>query len=394
VGNVKIPYYVVPKGKKSGYWRPNAKMRELGFRNICCGKDGPSAWKIAESWNAKWQAVRQGKNIAPAAAANLSPSEAEEQTVYPDGSVGAAFRRYRRSRAWTTGKASRTREDWWRAWRFIKPVFGDVDPATIEPEHIEDWRQEVLEGYGLDAAHRTTKIWRALWKIMAAYKMCQRDADPSANTRNTAPKGRTAVFSEGEAVRRVKCAIRMGFPGLACIMAIAWDTQFSPVDCRTLTPNDRCEDDNGVFFVKYRTKTKGTDEDAIEAVGTLSKRTQQLIEKYLAWQGTELMPDAQMFRNRSSTPYTKDTLGRDFRRVRDVEAPGCKKVLLDFRRSGAVEATAGNVEPLALSQKMANSIDTSKRLQETYIPKRAALVRLADEARRRGRQKLRGNKRA
>jgi hypothetical protein len=394
VGNVKIPYYVVPKGKKSGYWRPNAKMRELGFRNICCGKDGPRAWKIAESWNAKWQAVRQGKNIAPVAAANLSPTEAEERTIYPDGSIGAAFSRYRRSKAWTIGKASRTREDWWRAWRFIKPIFGDVDPATIEPEHIEDWRQEVLEGHGLDAAHRATKIWRALWKVMAAYKMCQRDMDPSANTRNTAPKGRTAIFSEGEAVRRVKRAIRMGFPGLACIMAIAWDTQFSPVDCRTLTPNDSCEDENGVFFVKYRAKTKDTDEDAIEAVGTLSKRTQRLIEAYLSWQGTELMPDATMFRNRSGTPYTKDTLGRDFRRVRNVEAPGCRKVLLDFRRSGAVEATAGNVEPLALAQKMANSIDTSKRLQETYIPKRAALVRLADEARRRGRQKLRGNKRA
>jgi hypothetical protein len=394
VGNVKIPYYVVPKGRNNGYWRPNAKMRELGFRTICCGKDGPEAWQIAESWNANWQAVRQGKHLPPAAAANLSPTEAEERTVYPNGSVGAAFRRYRRSKAWTQGKKIRTREDWWRAWRFIKPVFGDVDPNTIEPEHIEDWHQKVLEQYGLDAAHRATKIWRALWRVMAAYKMCQRDMDPSANTRNTAPKGRTAVFSEGEAVRRVKRAIRMGFPGLACIMAIAWDTQFSPVDCRTLTPKDSCEDENGVFFVKYRAKTRDTDENAIEAVGTLSKRTQRLIAAYLVWQGTEMMPDAPMFRNRSGRPYTKDTLGRDFRRVRDVEAPGCKKVLLDFRRSGAVEATAGNVEPLALSQKMANSIDTSKRLQETYIPKRAALVRLADEARRRGRRKLRGNKTA
>ncbi len=185
----------------------------------------------------------------------------------------------------------------------------------------------------------------------------------------------------------------MGFPGLACIMAIAWDTQFSPVDCRTLTPNEQSEDESGMFFMKYRAKTKDIDENAIEAVGTLSKRTQRLIDAYLAWQGTELMPGSPMFRNRTGTPYTKDTLSRDFRRVRDVEAPGCKKVLLDFRRSGAVEATAGDVEPLALSQKMANSIDRSKKLQETYIPKRAALVRLADEARQRGRQKLRENKR-
>ncbi len=392
MGRVKIPYYLVPKGRNNGYWRPNTKMRKFGFVTISCGKDGPEAWKVAESWTAKWKAVLRGESIAPAVTTDLSPKEAEELTVYPEGSVGAGFRRYRKSEAWKD-KAPRTKEDWWRAWRFIKPVFGDVDAVTIEPEHFEDWRKKVLKKYGLDAAHRSTKIWRALWKVLSAYKMCSRDQDPSANTRNTSPRGRTAVFSEGEAVRRVKRAIRMGFPGLACIMAIAWDTQFSPVDCRTLTPNERSEDESGMFFMKYRAKTKDIDENAIEAVGTLSKRTQRLIDAYLAWQGTELMPDAPMFRNRTGTPYTKDTLSRDFRRVRDVEAPGCKKVLLDFRRSGAVEATAGDVEPLALSQKMANSIDRSKKLQETYIPKRAALVRLADEARQRGRQKLRENKR-
>jgi hypothetical protein len=103
------------------------------------------------------------------------------------------------------------------------------------------------------------------------------------------------------------------------------------------------------------------------------------------------MPDAPLFRNRSGHPYTKDTLARDFRNVRETAFPGDKRKLLDFRRSGAVEATAGDVGPLALSRKMANSIDCSKRLQDTYIPKRASLVRLADEARRRGRRALREN---
>jgi hypothetical protein len=93
-------------------------------------------------------------------------------------------------------------------------------------------------------------------------------------------------------------------------------------------------------------------------------------------------------------PYTKDTLGRDFRRIRAAELPGDTRKLMDFRRSGAVEATAGEVAPLLLSRKMANSIDTSKRLQDTYIPKQAALVRLADEARRRGRRTLRENESA
>jgi hypothetical protein len=393
VGKVKISYYVVRKGR--GYWLASPKMKLLGFNNVRCGPDGPEAWKIAETWNERWQRVRKGETLPPSEIdrRNLSIDEIEELALYPEGSVGYAFKRYRRSETWRA-KAPATREDWFRAWRFIKPVFADVDPATLEPEHLEQWRKEVLEAHGLNTAHRVTKIWRALWKVMAAYKFCAKDADPSLTIRNTAPKGRSAIFSEGEAVRQVKRAIRMGYTGLACIIAIAWDTQFSPVDCRTLAPKNKGEDRTGLFFVKLRQKTQDTDEEAIEAIGTLSRRTQRLIEAYKKSLSTELMPDAPMFRNRSGHPYTKDTLSRDFRNVREAELPGDKRKLMDFRRSGAVEATAGDVDPLALSRKMANSIDRSKRLQDTYIPKRAAMVRLADEARRRGRRKLRENETA
>ena len=385
-----IPYYVVRKGR--GYWLASAKMKLLGFSNVRCGPDGPEAWKVAGIWNERWQRVRKGETLSPSEIErrNLSPNAIEELALYPEGSVGYAFKRYRRSETWR-GKAPATREDWFRAWRFIKPVFADVDPATLEPEHLDQWRKEVLDAYGLNTAHRATKIWRALWKVMAAYKLCAKDADPSLTIRNTAPKGRSAIYSEGEAVRLAKRAIRMGYAGVACIIAIAWDTQFSPVDCRTLAPRNKGRDRDGLFFAKYRQKTQDTDEDAIEAIGTLSRRTQRLIQGYVASLATELMPDAPMFRNRSGHPYTKDTLSRDFRNVRDAEAPGDKRKLMDFRRSGAVEATAGDVDPLALSRKMANSIDRSKRLQDTYIPKRASLVRLADEARRRGRRALREN---
>ncbi|MEM8575554.1 MAG: hypothetical protein AAGF48_13065 [Pseudomonadota bacterium] len=392
MGEVKIPYYVVPPGRKNGYWRPNKYMRELGFVTVPCGPDGPEAWRIAESWNAKWQAVRAGNALPPTATTDLSIEDAENLTIYPEGSIGAGFRRYRNSQPWRD-KKPRTQENWWRGWRHIKPVFGDVDPNTIQPEHLEEWRAQILARYSLHEAWLATKTWRALWKPLASYGLCQKDSDPSSNLRNTAPKGRTAIFTEGEAVRRIKRAIRMDYHGLACIMAVAWDTQFSPVDCRTLAPEHQGWDDDGMFFLKYREKTKDVDESAVEAVGTLSKRSERLIVAYLESLPIEIMPDAPLFRNRSGRPYTKDTLSRDFRAVRDVEAPGDDRKLMDFRRSGAVEATAGDVDPLQLSQKMANSIDQSKRLQDTYIPKRAALVRLADEARKRGRRELRGNKR-
>src|SRR5262249_41758719 len=103
-------------------------MKLLGFRNIRCGPDGPQAWAIAQQWNMRWQNVRLGDGVSPSEAErrNLSPEEIEELAIYPEGSVGYAFRRYRRTpRAWAE-KAIATRHDWWRAWRRIKPIFADV----------------------------------------------------------------------------------------------------------------------------------------------------------------------------------------------------------------------------------------------------------------------------
>lgn len=69
--------------------------------------------------------------------------------------------------------------------------------------------------------------------------------------------------------------------------------------------------------------------------------------------------------------------------------PGDKRMMLDFRRSGSVEAVAGGVEGTALSAKLANSLAQSKKLEQTYVPVQVEMVRIADDARRAGRQKLR-----
>ena len=381
---MKIPYYVV--AKRRGYWRPSRRMKELGFTDIRCGPDGPSAWATAEEWNRRWQAVRRGEALPPAEqqAANLSPEEAEERAVYPIGSVGDAFRRFRKTDAWEA-KKPRTKEMWWRAWWHIKPVFADVAPATVTPEMMSDWYTGIRREFSLDRAHKAMKGWRALWTVMAAFKLCHGDSDPSRIIRNTAPKGRSATWSEGEAVRLAKHAIRRGYTGLACIIATAWDTQFSPIDCRMAKPSQYLKDKDGAFFVKLRSKTEW------EAVGTLSRRTERLIGAYLEDLGIELHPDAPMLRSRSGQPYSKDILSRDFRRIRNELFPGDPRKLMDFRRSGAIEAAAGEVDAIALSTKMANSIHQSKTLQDTYLPKRVATVRAADRARVRGRQVMRGN---
>jgi hypothetical protein len=109
----------------------------------------------------------------------------------------------------------------------------------------------------------------------------------------------------------------------------------------------------------------------------------------LAKFGAELLPDAILFRNRSNNSYREDTLADDFAVVREAVFPGDKRRLMDMRRSGTLEAIAGGAEGMMLAAKMANSIDRSNALHRTYAPVDETVVQNADEARLRGRRKLR-----
>lgn len=204
--------------------------------------------------------------------------------------------------------------------------------------------------------------------------------------RNRAPEPRHQRWSEGEAVRLVKAAWRDGFHGLACIIAIAWDTQFSPIDVRTLAARHRMLAGNRLIFDRQsdgRTKTKRA------AIGTVSFRTERLAIHYVAQLGADLLPEAILFRNRSGEPYREDTLADDFAVIRDKVFPGDTRRLMDMRRSGTVEAIAGGADGLGLAAKMANSIDRSNTLHKTYAPVDITAVREVDDARIRGRRKMR-----
>lgn len=367
---IKIRHYVVKNGR--GFWQPTKKMRKLGFASMICGPDGPKAWQFAEQMNAAWDKARQG-------------AESPREKQWPVGSVGHAFDRYRRMDEWAK-KAVTTRQEWEeRAWPWISSVFGDVDPATISAEDVELLRKTVVKKISEREAHRVIKIWRALWQVMAAFKYCDKDADPSFAITNTSVPGRRETWSNGEAARLIKQAWRSGYHGLAAALAVMWDTSFSPVDVRTLTPAMRHQDEGGIFFTKPRAKSGQA------AIGTLSKRAQAFLAAYLDELGVELTPDAPIFRNRSGRPYSKDTFGDDFRDIRGILFPGDARLMLDFRRSGATEALAGEANAEVISAKLANSLSESSLLRNTYLPNQVAVVRQADEARRKGRSRLREN---
>jgi hypothetical protein len=345
-------------------------MRDAGFAAVRCGLDGPQAWAVAADWNERWQRHRAGK------AQDARPE-------FPAGSFGEAFNRYRATVEWTT-KKPRTREEWERAWARIKPLFGDLAPTNPEVslETLSSFRQRVAENVSLREAHRIIKIWRALWNVCAALQYCHGKADPSAGIRNRAPKARSLSWREGEAVRQAKHAWRSGYRGLAVAIAIAWDTQFSPVDLRQLTMAAMKGSEDGRYFDIGRAKS-GRD-----ALGTMSRRTLRLLDAYLKKEPCEV---GAILRNRSGAVYSRFTMPDDFRAVCETLFPGDRRTLADMRRSGAIEAMAGGAQAGTVSAKMANTIDTSNALHATYQPVDLASVRSADAARRLGRKRIREN---
>jgi hypothetical protein len=274
---------------------------------------------------------------------------------------------------------------WWPAWFRIRDMWGDVAPDTITFEQMSKWRAALERKHGRGVAHKTIRVWRTLWKIMVGMKVA-RTADPTLGIRNRAPAPRWQRWSEGEAVRLVKVAWRRGYRGLACAIAVAWDTQFSPVDVRTLRERHRAMVGGRLIFDK---QADGRAKTGRAALGTLSRRTERLVSVYLAALGAERHPEAILFRNRSGGPYREDTLGDDFAAVRELVFAGDRRRLMDMRRSGVVEAIAGDVGPLGLSAKLANSIERSNTLHKTYAPLDLEAVRSADAARLKGRRRMR-----
>ena len=219
MGKIKLRHYAVRKGR--GYWLVTPKMREHGFENVRCGTDGPDAWRVAEEWEARWQAARRG----------VVPSQ---RKVYPRGSIGDGFERYRHTGAWAA-KKPRSREDWDRGWKYIEPFFADQRPASITFEMLDKWYFAIKAKKGTGEADSAMKTWRALYNVLADMKLCSKGQDPSLSIRRKSVAGRTQAWTEGEVVRLAKQAWRTGYRGLACVIAVAWDTGFSPVDVRTLS---------------------------------------------------------------------------------------------------------------------------------------------------------------
>ena len=141
-------------------------------------------------------------------------------------------------------------------------------------------------------------------------------------------------------MRLVKEAWRSGYKGLAVLLAVAWDSQLSPVDARKLAASATCGVIPSASGLTLRAPRL-----AAQAKATLSPRRPNAFCKpngeparRAHGRGADLSQPVR------AHPTSKDTLGDDFRAVRaKVFGDNERRQLADFRRSGATEALAGDV---------------------------------------------------
>lgn len=357
-------------------------MKLYGFKCVSLGVHGVDAQKMAMDLNENWDRAKKLPMPSDTQPRNIPISN----KVYAAGSIGDAFQRFRRTQEWAK-KPARTREDWDRGWKYIEPIFAQQKFENVTYEVIGLWRDGIESDKSLQEAHRAMKIWRALWNVSSAMKYCQKGADPSLAIKNTAPKGRKQTWRQGEVVRIVKQALRLGYDGLAVCVAILYDGSASPGDVRTIIAAQICSDGNEIWFDYARGKT------GREGVQTLSRRTQRLLAWYLSenYGDSEIMPQVQLFRTRRGAPYKKNSFAEDFRKIRSLVLPGDERQMRDMRRTGAVEAVAGGAQGPQLSAKLANNIGQSAKLEATYAPVQVEVARQVDAARRVGRRVLEEN---
>ena len=223
----------------------------------------------------RWQAARTGREPAP-------------KHVFPRGSLGEAFERFRRTETWKA-KKPRTREDWERGWSHISPIFGDVAPRTVTFEHVDAWYHALKTAKSVQEAHRAMKIWRALWQVSASMRYCTADEDPSFGIRRETPKGRSETWSEGE----VSASSRR--PGGAAIAASLASSQWPTTRSSPRSTRDRCGLRTAAATARSSGSTSSGPRLVEEPWEHCPRRTQALVRAYVAMLPADFLPSAPIF---------------------------------------------------------------------------------------------------
>jgi hypothetical protein len=200
-----------------------------------------------------------------------------------------------------------------------------IDPATGETKGLV---VEIDKAVSVTERFMVIKVWRTLWKRMAGMKYCELHADPAKTFANTSPKPRDQLWYRREVLTLVQVAWRHEFCGLAALMAVAWDSQFSPIDNRGLSLSQTKSDNVGVYFAVDRAKTG-------KAAATLSQWLQAILVNYLKRFGADLLDTTPLFSTRGGRPVSRvGATGQRGRRSRRRPAYPCPPLHQEFAQPG------------------------------------------------------------
>ncbi len=237
-GGLKIPYYFVkPSGR--AYWRLTGKaMRLRGFHLVPLGDDGPAAWRWLRNGIGNGRQFAEAKRPRSLICRSSRPMKRKRRDGIHRVSMGAAFNDTSEP---TNGPhvrlGSQTRFGGQPG--FVLGYVGSRGPGLDLFEMISRWRAALKKSMVAASLTKTIRVWRAFWNIMLATQ-----GGPHRRSvirvRNRAPAPRWQRWSEGEAVLLVKAAWRR-LPGPRMHHCRFLDTQFSPVDVRTLADRHRSD---------------------------------------------------------------------------------------------------------------------------------------------------------
>jgi hypothetical protein len=129
----------------------------------------------------------------------------------------------------------------------------------------------------------------------------------------------------------------------------------------------------------------GCAKTGIAVIGALSPFGDWLVRRYLAEFGVDHSSESILFRMCGGKPCGESRLGSDYTAVHDAAFPGDKRQFRDMRRSGVMEACAGDARDV--SEKFGDSIDRSSSLFKTCRPVDLDEVRQTYAARLEGRRR-------
>lgn len=406
----KKPRYVVWNGGKWCY-QPTDKMKPHGFGfkplkidGADCGAEGVNAAIVTEieGWNSEWDSIMAG----------IKPVGRQKHAT---GTVGWAFRQIMENRELDrqSNGIFHYRDPLMRAWKYIGPAFEHREPKTVTVAELIAFKTQLERSNGASLRYTVMSAWWSLHSQMAGMGLVPpRGYKAKLPIKNKAPKSRDQIWLPEEIEILIKVAFDLGYPALACIISLIWDSSMAPCDACAVTPGQlRVHEPTGIRL--FVTKRKKTDKPVI---GTMSMETETMIARYIGMRGgvdhddliflapanNARSPENRMSRMREGVPYSDLTnpgkepykLSQNFAKVRlAVFGPEENRILYDLRRSGLLEADQGGAELRDVGAKAANSLATNKQIRGVYLPPqiRAQIesVIASDGHRKTGRENLR-----